>query len=98
MIFDCLQYLLIAKTQLKHETYNGKHYQHSTTLTNAFVAHQRDKSRQHNNGLSIRVLDLLFHPQLHQIQVGLPSEEFRIQVCVEPRKQCYQRQNWLELS
>ena len=23
---------------------------------------------------SIRVLDLLFHPQLHQIEVGLPSE------------------------
>ena len=56
------------------------------------------KSQQHNNGLSIRVLDLLFHPQLHQIEVGLPSElDQEFQVCVEPRKQRYQRQNWLEL-
>ena len=52
----------------------------------------RGKSQQHNNGLSIRVLDLLFHPQLHQFEVGLPSEPD--QFCVEPRKQCYQ---WLEL-
>ena len=57
------------------------------------------KSRQHNNGLSIRVLDLLFHPQLHQIQVGLPSEpDQELQVCIEPRKQRYQRQNWLQLQ
>ena len=41
----------------------------------------RGKSRLYNNGLSIRVLDLLFHPQLHQIEVGLPSEpdqEFQV--------------------
>ena len=31
-------------------------------------------SISHNNGLPIRVLDLLFHPQLHQIEVGLPGE------------------------
>ena len=64
----------------------------------AIVAHQRGKSQQRNNGLSIQVLDLLFHPQLHQIEVGLPSElDQEFQVCVEPRKQRYQRQNWLEL-
>ena len=39
-----------------------------------------------------------FHPQLHQIEVGLPSEpDQEFQVYVEPRKQRYQRQNWLEL-
>ena len=30
---DCLHNLLIAKTQLKHESYHGRRYQHSTTLT-----------------------------------------------------------------
>ena len=35
MCNDCLHNLLIAKTQLKHESesYSGRHYQHSTTLT-----------------------------------------------------------------
>ena len=89
MCNDCLYNLLIAKTQLTHESYNGRRYQHSTTLTSvnqaAFVAHQRGKSRQYNNGLSIRVLDLLFNPQLHQIEVGLPSEpDQEFQVYVEP--------------
>ena len=41
---------------------------------------------QFSNSLSIRVLDLLFHPQLHQIEVGLPSEpDQEFQVYVEPR-------------
>ena len=136
---------MIAITQLKHESYKRRHYQHTSYncqlvgsitmqgLTEGggspggpdppfltrpsflmlyifewipFILQNFDSGPPPPplkfffwicpcNGPSIRVLDFLFLPWLHQIEVGHPSEPHQeFLFSIKPRKQCYQRQKY----